>query len=642
MLELFEPEETVGRLWHRLIGGRSSYPNHPDAAVTLEAMRPRLSIFFRALGGDRGVRLNAAAAKVSGHRLPLLDRIGLGAERVERATLDGDTLQLPAAIALFPEARLNEHLYEWLAAYFAHIEPASPPSDPLQADVQALRVAARTTARTLAHWPGLRILHTELAGAMAVLRPARRLPPAEAMVERAALALLGGGTAEGDAARMLDFGSALDGFVAPHGYGRMLPVPLWGVATPAADTPSPALDDGPAEGAAAQDGDGRRRKATRRATDQTQRDDPLILNRFEKILGLAEMLNIPRAVDDDDADNARKAADDMDEIAVGAHKRRAATTLKLDLDLAPPAIDATPLNAVLTYPEWDHRRHAHHPHHCRVITETAPADGEGGGEAWEPDAAALRRIRQVRRQFEALRPRRMLFTGQSDGDDLDLAALVRSRADLRAGGAGSDRVHQQTRSAARDLAVAVLVDGSLSTDGWVDGRRVLDVEKEALLALTHGLTACGDDHALYAFTSKRRDWVRVQTLKGFDEPLGATVTRRIGALKPGYYTRMGAAIRHAAARLAERPNRHRLLILLSDGKPNDVDHYEGRYGIEDTRQAVREARKDGLAVFAITVDAQARDYIPYLFGRGAYAIFPQISHLTKALPALYRQVAGTV
>jgi nitric oxide reductase NorD protein len=133
--------------------------------------------------------------------------------------------------------------------------------------------------------------------------------------------------------------------------------------------------------------------------------------------------------------------------------------------------------------------------------------------------------------------------------------------------------------------------------------------------------------------------VRVQTLKGFEEPLGATVTRRISALKPGYYTRMGAAIRHVTAQLADRPNRHRLLVLLTDGKPNDVDHYEGRYGIEDTRQAIREARRDGLAVFAITVDAQARDYIPYLFGRGAYAIFPQVSHLTKALPALYRQVA---
>ncbi|PWC89434.1 protein norD [Azospirillum sp. TSH100] len=635
MLEFFEPEETVGRLWHRLIGGRSSYPHHPEAAVMLETMRPRLAVFFRALGGDHGVRLAAGTAAVSGHRLSLLGRIGLGEERVERAALDGNVLQLPTTIDLFPDPALNEKLYEWLAAFFAHAEAEQVPTDPLQADVQALRSAAATTTRVLTCWPGLTRMHEELARAVAASRPIRRLPPVEADVEHAAMALLGADRALGGVARMLAPTIPLSDFTAPYGYARLLPVPLWGLVSPGAGRDATAAADSPGEGGRAAEGDQRRRAATRRQTDQIQRNDPLILNRFEKMLSLAEALNIPRAVDDDDAENARKAADDLDEIAVGAHQRKASTTLKLDLDLGAPVVDDTPLVATLSYPEWDHGRQAHLPNHCRVIAETAPADGD----SWQPDAAAQRRIRQVRRQFEALRPRRMLFTGQPDGDELDLAALVRSRADLQAGGCGSDRVHQQVRSAARDLAVAVLVDGSLSTDGWIEGRRVLDVEKEALLALTHGLTACGDDHALYSFTSRRRDWVRVQTLKGFEEPLGAAVTRRIGALKPGYYTRMGAAIRHVTAELAERPNRHRLLVLLTDGKPNDVDHYEGRYGIEDTRQAIREARRDGLAVFAITVDAQARDYIPYLFGRGAYAIFPQVSHLTKALPALYRQVA---
>src|SRR5690606_10995829 len=133
-------------------------------------------------------------------------------------------------------------------------------------------------------------------------------------------------------------------------------------------------------------------------------------------------------------------------------------------------------------------------------------------------------------------------------------------------------------------------------------------------------TACGDSHALYAFTSRKRHDVSVLTLKDFDEPLDGRARRRIGALKPGYYTRMGAALRHVTARLAPRPNRHRLLLLLTDGKPNDADHYEGRYGVEDTRRAIHEARRAGLAVFGITVDTRARDYFPYLFGRGAYAI----------------------
>ena len=115
------------------------------------------------------------------------------------------------------------------------------------------------------------------------------------------------------------------------------------------------------------------------------------------------------------------------------------------------------------------------------------------------------------------------------------------------------------------------------------------------------------------------------TVKDFDEELSPKVIRRIQALKPGQYTRMGAAVRHIHAQLAERPQRHRLMLILTDGKPNDTDHYEGRYGIEDTRMAIREAREAGTRVFGVTVDEHARDYFPYIFGRGAYAIFPSIA-----------------
>ncbi|MBP2315931.1 nitric oxide reductase activation protein NorD [Azospirillum soli] len=633
LLSLFEPEELIGRHWHRLVGGRSSYPRHPEAAVALEAIRPRLAVFFRGLGGDRGVRLAAGAKSSSGHRLALLERIGLGTEKLERPALDGDVLQLPAVLDVFPDAALNERLYEWLAAYFAHAEPGGPiPADPLQADVAALREARATTERVFARWPGLRRLHADLCTALRAARPTRSLPSQEEAVERAVQALLGAGEVEA----ILDPAVPLDSFAAPVGYRPFLPVPLWGEVAGRAEGIASAEPDSDSGGSDAAESDGQRRKAKRREADQTQRKDPLILNRFEKIMGLAEMMNIPRAVEDDDEDGAKQAAEDMEEIALSQHERKPSIRLKLDLELAPSAVNAAPLRAELSYPEWDYSRRVLHPNHCRVIAEPASEQGED----WLPDADALRRIRQVRRQFEALRPKRMVFTGQPDGDDLDLSALVRSRADARAGGSGSERVYQSVRNAARDLAVAVLVDASLSTDGWVDGRRVLDVEKEAVLALSNGLNACGDDHAIFAFTSKRRDWVRVQTVKDFDEPLTAAVQRRVQALKPGHYTRMGAALRHATARLVERPNRNRLLILLSDGKPNDVDHYEGRYGIEDTRVAIQEARRQGIALFGITVDAEARDYFPYLFGRGGYAIFPQVSHLTKALPALYRQVVG--
>ena len=196
----------------------------------------------------------------------------------------------------------------------------------------------------------------------------------------------------------------------------------------------------------------------------------------------------------------------------------------------------------------------------------------------------------------------------------------------------------RARPNSRDLSIAVLLDASLSTDAWLQERRVLDVEKSALLALTHGLSACGDEHAIFTFTSRRRTFVSVSTIKDFDELLGPKVVRRIQAIKPGQYTRIGAAVRHVTAKLMQRPHRHRLLVVITDGKPNDIDQYEGRYGIEDTRMAIREGRKAGLCVFGVTVDAHAREYFPYIFGRGAYAIFPNVDRLPVALPAIYRQV----
>ena len=138
---------------------------------------------------------------------------------------------------------------------------------------------------------------------------------------------------------------------------------------------------------------------------------------------------------------------------------------------------------------------------------------------------------------------------QVDGDELDLEALVRARADFSAGGTPSDRIHQTTRKQARDLAVALLVDASLSTEAWVGTQRVIDIAREAALLFCHALDAGGDAHAVYSFTSRGRNDVRVDVVKEFSEPLSPTVAQRIGALKPGHYTRIGAALRHVTARI---------------------------------------------------------------------------------------------
>jgi nitric oxide reductase NorD protein len=539
--------------------------------------------------------------------------------------------------------------------------------DPLQQDLLELAEAARASRAVMDNFPGLETRYHRLCRALRAARPARRLPPVEASLESVILHLLGAAVdMDEDARDMLSAIAALPlgedavlvddrnartrgtgrterlfsggAFRAPRHYHPPLPVPLWGRALqrePSAgrEEQRPEDDETRRSGAAVEG----RYAAERRRLSRTERDDPLLLNPFEKMLSWAEMVNVNRHVEDDDEEDARKAAGQLEQLTLSRHRKQTAARLKMDLDLAAEEVVEERLRAPLTYPEWHYRKRTWLPGHCAVYTSVAPE----ASSDWHPDPETRRRIRRVRRQFEALRPRRELLRAQVDGDELDLDAVIRDRAERAAGGFGSDKLYTTWLDRARDLAVAVLVDVSLSTEAWIEDRRVLDVEKEALLVLAHGIEACGDDQAIFTFTSRRRQRVDVATVKEFDEPMGSTVENRIAGLRPGLYTRMGAAVRHVTERLAERPNRHRLLLLLTDGKPNDTDYYEGRFAVEDTRMAVREARRRGLTVFGVTVDAEARQYFPVIFGRAGYAIIVRPKGLAAALPAIYRQLVAS-
>ncbi|KPL53820.1 hypothetical protein ABB55_17730 [Prosthecomicrobium hirschii] len=641
---LLEPEETVGKLWHRFFAGRATLPAFEAEAVAFEAVRGAIGPLFRGLGGPHAVEIKAAEDRTSHHRLTLAQRLGRDDERLAGARLTGDALLLPARIAQFPDRALNRQTYLWLAGYAvagAAIERGRDP-DPLRDDILALRHAVAVTAAVEARFPGLAAIGRRLAAATLALRPERRLPPCEMAIETAISHALGRTAPPLDTAIVGCVFAPDRGFgdlKAPVGYRPFLPIILWGEIMPdALRPPGPADPSDPEETpGTGRAPEGAAKQAKRRRHDQVDRPDPFVAHRFEKILTWAEFMNIHRDVEDDDEDSARKAAEDHDHLALARLSKKASTRLAFDLDLAPEDIAHGRLAGTHLYPEWDCRRAVYRPDHVRVLAGPAAAAADG---SWAIDAATARRIRAVRRRFEALAGGRERLRGRLDGQELDMDALVRSLADLKATGAGSDRVYESVRNTARDLAVTVLVDVSRSTEAYADGLPVIEVARQALVAFTEGLTAVGDAHQLLAFSSLRRDRVRVDRIKDFDETLGAAVRARIGGLKPGHYTRLGAALRHATAGLSARGERRRLLIVLTDGKPNDLDRYEGRYGIEDTRKAVDEARAKGIAVFGITIDREARSYFPRIFGANAFAVVGRPGKLIDALPLLYRHMAG--
>jgi nitric oxide reductase NorD protein len=192
----------------------------------------------------------------------------------------------------------------------------------------------------------------------------------------------------------------------------------------------------------------------------------------------------------------------------------------------------------------------------------------------------------------------------------------------------------------RDMACLLLADLSLSTDTYVsDHAKVIDVIRDSLFLFSETLLSIGDRFALYGFSSLKRSNVRFHRLKGFDEQYGPIIRGRITQIKPGFYTRMGAAIRHATKLINAQKSQQRLLLLLSDGKPNDLDQYEGRYGIEDTRSALLEAKRVGVKPFCVTIDQEAHDYLPYLFGADGYVVIRKPEELPENLMRLYAQMS---
>ncbi|MCB1355032.1 MAG: nitric oxide reductase D protein [Maritimibacter sp.] len=646
-LDIFEPEEVVGKAWHRLASRLGAPERHEDAGIELEDVAGRLAVFFRGLGGAGEVEIRPVADESSGHRLGFLRRLGTAAEVVPRASFDGAVLRLPACLAVFPARAANAALYLWLAALAAHARPPDRTEDPLQRDLACLDATREMIAATLADAPGLAGLWADLSAAHLDMRSRPSLPEGEAAVEALVRRALGDRAPLPPLAEVfagLMQGGNLAAAEAPRRYRPFAPVPLWPELRPLVLGDAGAVEtretDQPPEPAG--DAEGPARRARRHRTDQAERKDSFILHKFEAMLSVAQFVNLNRRVEDDDEDSAKKAADDADEIGLGQLAKAPATRLRLHLDLAPEDADREALSARHVYPEWDTRRGVYLPDHARVLAApVAPAADRP--HAFDPRAEA--RIRAVRRQFEALRPALVSTAGHLDGDELDTERAVRAMADFAATGESDGRVWRQSHPLARDLAVSILLDVSRSTEGAVScargiSRQIIEIEREALAALAWGLDACGDRFAIHGFSSLRRDRVYLHEAKRFDEPMSRTIEARIAALKPGFYTRLGAAIRHASAGLVPQSTHRRLLIIITDGKPNDLDHYEGRHGIEDSRRAVLEARRAGHSVFGITVDREARSWFARIFGQGGFAVVPEPDRLAQALPRIYAQIVG--
>ena len=288
------------------------------------------------------------------------------------------------------------------------------------------------------------------------------------------------------------------------------------------------------------------------------------------------------------------------------------------------------------YPEWDNRLQDYLRDHVRVQESLVTARGDG--DFYRQSLEHYRgMVARIRRAFEFLKPEGLVMLRQwPDGDAFDHRALIDFAVDRRAGRTPSDRLFIKRLKQERDVAALLLVDLSRSTaNPVVDGTgTVLGVAKEALVLFCEALQVVGDTFAIAGFSGTGRHSVDYFRIKGFDEPLAEPVKARLSALSPQRSTRMGAAIRHATARIAPVASRVRLLIIVSDGFPNDLG-YKADYAIADTRRAVQEARAKGIHVKAITVNIGSDPRLDDLYGRVHHHVIGDVRELPDKLVRLY-------
>lgn len=294
------------------------------------------------------------------------------------------------------------------------------------------------------------------------------------------------------------------------------------------------------------------------------------------------------------------------------------------------------------YDEWDYLIDDYRPQWCELRERAISGDDGGFFSRTLADHEDL--TSEIKREFQRLRPRQYRHVnGLEHGEDIDVNAAVAARIDLRSGISPSPKLYTARQPLQRDVGALFLLDLSASTESAIpDGEgRVIDRMKEALVLLTTALEEIGDVYSVYGFSSYGRRNVEVYPVKSFNESLSQEVKARIGGLAPQRSTRMGPAVRHATRKLKDLSCRAKFMVLLSDGYPEDSDYgpssHAPTYGVRDTMMALREAERNGILSFCLTIDKTGRDYLREMCAPSRYMIIEDVRSLPTELPKIYQR-----
>ena len=373
--------------------------------------------------------------------------------------------------------------------------------------------------------------------------------------------------------------------------------------------------------------------------DKKQQEDYVMTHNFEKVETADEFNGSWRDFDgEDELEDHQDAVDELNmkftvRVDDAAHSVYQADFIENTTISESAEIDEKGFH--IKYNEWDFSKRIYKENFCKVYPLTQlKTDPQYYKNTIAKNTTTLNGLRKM---LANVNNKLQQLHRQTQGNEFDIDAVTDLLVDIHSKRTPSERIYISNRKKEKDISILLLLDISLSSDGYADGNRVIDVEKEVSILFGEILNEYNIDFSINCFYSKTRNYSSYMTLKGFDEDWNRA-KYKIGAIEPQGYTRIGAALRHSGAMLDKRNTKNKWVVLISDGKPNDFDKYEGKYGINDVKQALRELNERQINSYALAIEKEAKYYLPQMFGQGNHQILTTPKELLQSMIKLYEKI----
>ena len=373
--------------------------------------------------------------------------------------------------------------------------------------------------------------------------------------------------------------------------------------------------------------------------DQKQQEDYVLTHDFEKIDTAEEWDGGWRDFDgDDELDEHSKALEELNMKYTVRVDDTTHSVYQADFVENTTVSESTEINTNdyhISYDEWDYSKREYKEDFCKLYPKNIKeTDVSYYKKTLSENASTLMGLRKM---LTNINNKYQQQRRQTQGEEFDMDALTDLYTDIHSGHTPSENIYLSKRKKEKDLSILMLLDVSLSSDGYAANNRVIDVEKQVSILFGEILNEFNVDFSIDCFYSKTRNYATYLTIKSFDEDWDKAKFK-VGAVEPEGYTRIGTALRHSGALLDKRDTNNKWIILISDGKPNDYDRYEGKYGINDVKQALRELNERNINSYALAIEANAKYYLPQMFGSNHYEILTTPVELLQSLAKLYDRI----